>query len=436
MQILILAILLGALVGLRNEIVYVKKGQSPIGGFRSFIFIAILGYLAGIIYTQYTLLSLLISGFMFSLVLLYYTKDLKRENKLGLTMELSAILVYLSAFLLTTSILPARITVAITILVAFLLANQKSLRHLLFAFKEEEVTQIALFATLTFVILPFLPNHTFSILEILPKLSPILSQIPSTWQILLTIPLINPFKLWWIVVLVSGIEVLGYVIARIVGQTTSIITTSLISGFISSTSSTIAFAQQAKQHKNKLLFASAILLANAVSFLEIYLLVAPVSTKFLNAILLPNTILLITLGIGGIITLIIAKIKNTETTKHESKQKHTMFDLKFALSFALLLGIVQIVTRIAYVLFGNIGFLATSALAGFSGINAVVLNTAILLQNGSITTSLALQTFLIVNIVNLLAKAFYIQLTKQSKITVTYLFWVFIAVLLAFIAIL
>ena len=433
---LILAILLGALVGLRNEIVYVKKGRGPLGGFRSYIFIGILGYLSGMLVNSVlgvglaNILHLAIVG----IVLIYYFYDMRRHSKLGLTMELSALIVYVASFAITTSVIPSKIAVAIVILVAFLLASQKSLRNFLFAFKETEVTQIALFATLTFVILPFLPDKTYSLFDLshmISGLDTIFLQLANNsvfWQKVLFIGLINPFKLWLFVVLVSGIEVLGYIVSRLVGKTTSLLITGLVSGFISSTSSTIAFSREAKASKNKALYLAVILLANAISFVEVYLLVAPVSLEFFQIIFKANTALLLILGVIGVIVLQYAKRLENKTSKtraklddyHKQELRDKMFDIKFALGFAVLLTVVQIITKIAYVLLGNAGFLITSALAGFSGINAVLINTGMLVQNHMISPYIAGLTFLVVNIVNLLAKSVYILINKQKTIAIWY----------------
>ncbi len=430
---LILAILLGALVGLRNEIVFVKKGRGPLGGFRSYIFIAILGYLSGVMANvpQFSPLAWILGLAIVGIILIYYFYDLKKQEKLGLTMELSGLIVFTASFILATHLLEPKIIVAIVILVAFLLASQKGLRHFLFAFKEYEVTQIALFATLTFVILPFLPDSYFKLADlvhILPELNSVFTNAHGIWAKLLYINLINPFKLWMFVVLVSGIEVLGYLVGRFVGQTTSIILTSLVSGFISSTSSTIAFSKQSRESSNKLLFLAAILIANAISFVEVYLLVLPVSFKYFKLIFLANTTLLVGFGILGFLVLILNRFNKNLEIKSEHANK--IFDIKFAIGFAILLTVVQIITKIAYVFLGNAGFLITSALAGFSGINAVLINTGMLFENGLIGAKVALLTFLIVNIVNLLAKALYILINKENKIA----WWFFVSVVLVILA--
>ena len=435
---LILSILLGALVGLRNEIVYVKKGQGPIGGFRSFIFVAILGYFTGVLLRAprvCSVLGLLITLFLFMLVLIYYAFDLKRrESKLGLTMEISAVLVYLASIFLTTHLLPAKIVVAIIIFVAFLLASQRSLRSMLFTFKEEEVTQLALFATLTFVILPFLPNKTFNLIGLIPWFKAFLhtANISGFWLNFLTIPLLNPFKLWLFVVLVSGIEILGYILIRIFGQTSGIVLTAIASGFLSSTSSTIAFANQARQSLNKMLYLGAILIANAVSFFDVFLLVAPISLVYLRAVYLPTIVLIIGLGVLGlIVTLLDKKYGRNEPNVTLVGTHNKMFDIKFAVEFAVVLTVVQIVTKLAYITWGQNAFLVTSALAGLAGINAVLINTAELVATGMISMKLAVLTFFAVNIVNLLAKAVYIAMNKQKEIMWGYLVSVVITLGLA-----
>ena len=58
--------------------------------------------------------------------------------------------------------------------------------------------------------------------------------------------LINPRKIWMVVVLITGIDVFGYILGRIVGKKSGFAVTSFMAGFVSSTSATQSLPQRSK----------------------------------------------------------------------------------------------------------------------------------------------------------------------------------------------
>ena len=88
-----------------------------------------------------------------------------------------------------------------------LLAFRKPMHGMLRTLTEEEVRAIARFAVISIAVLPFLPDAHYG-----PY---------GAW---------NPFKLWLVVLLVTGFSIAGYVLNRAIGQDRGTITTALIGG--------------------------------------------------------------------------------------------------------------------------------------------------------------------------------------------------------------
>lgn len=77
---------------------------------------------------------------------------------------------------------------------------------------------------ITAIVLPVLPNQ------------PVWDQPP--------FDVLNPYKVWLMVVLISGISFLGYVLIKIAGPRRGISLTGILGGLASSTATTLSFAQR------------------------------------------------------------------------------------------------------------------------------------------------------------------------------------------------
>ena len=105
--------------------------------------------------------------------------------------------------------------------VVLILALREELHGFVDRLDERDIKSLARFAVISLGVLPFLPNEAFG-----PY---------GAW---------NPFKLWWVVVLVTGFSFVGYIANRIFGARHGTIATALIGGAYSSTAVTQSLAQR------------------------------------------------------------------------------------------------------------------------------------------------------------------------------------------------
>jgi len=213
------------------------------------------------------------------------------------------------------------------------------------------------------------------------------------------------------------------VLSRFSGKNKGVIMTSAVGGFISSTSTIHSLAMKSKNNTNINELVTAAMVANLTSFIQIFVLVAPLNSKWLVSI---TPVLMTIIGSTVFVSLIfylkdrkkmsVISRSQSETTNPingNDSDDNRVFSLKHALLFALLLITVRVLTKAALILYGESGFLASSVLASFTGIDAVVINLAELADK-AISAKSALFTLLFVNATNLLVKVVY-SIPKAKK---------------------
>lgn len=407
---LLLAILFGAAIGFERE--GSNQGHGALGGIRTYSLIALIGALAGILFTHnFGALALVVTSGFLVLLISYYIVGSSTTKDFGLTTELSVVITFLVGLLVTLNIIPLHIIVAVFVILMLILSIKSKTSQIVAGVSREELQSFISYAIIALVVLPFLPNVGYSVADI-PVLPAILQGLNLDLGRLNTIELINPQKIWLVVVLITGIDVFGYVLGRLVGNKKGFALTSFMAGFVSSTSATQSLAQKSKKTKFVSHLLGAAVLANLASFLQIFLLVGPLNPQWLITII-PGILLMIISA--GIIAFLFLKKKEPDDPEQEPvTSRGKIFALMPALKFASILIIVKIVTKISLILFGQSGFIISSVIASFAGIDAILVNLAEM-AGQTITFKFAFITFLLVNATNLLSKTFYsyLQGTRQ-----------------------
>jgi len=218
--------------------------------------------------------------------------------------------------------------------------------------------------------------------------------------------IVNPYRLWFIVALVTGIDLVGHLIERFSGLSKGRMFAGFLGGFVSSTATTQSLAQESvDSEKTNTLVASAVV-ANMASFVQLFVLLVGTNAAFMvHATPLVGVLILS----SGLVALMYSFGKDASTkggrgaTIHKQSQ---IISIVPAMKFALLFVGVRLVSKISLQVFGKGGFMATSALASFTGLDAVVINIAEM-SGRSIDFRVGLQAVILVNAVNLIAKTLY-----------------------------
>jgi len=406
---LLLAFLIGSLIGLERQ--FNERGvagetqeQTAIVGVRTFSLIATLGTIAGLVYNANSFLASFLGITFFILLITYYIFDSRQTHDYGITTELSMLYTFLIGALLALSILPIQIILALSVVLLLLLSRKQQIHGFIERISHSELNAFISYAIVALVILPFLPNETYALSDV-PFIRTLLLQFDFPAERAANIELFNPFRIWLIVALITGIDILGYVLERTLGQKRGWLLTSIAGGFISSTATTQSLAQQSKEAKNISPLLAAAVIANLASFFQIGIVILAVNSAFFVSIL-PSLLLLITSGIGVSLFFLLKRDHQKHAKKLAMVKTHEIFNLGPALKFALLFLVITIVSKLALAFFGNSGFLVTTAIGALAGLDAVMINTAGL-AGQMINYQLGLLAFLLANAVNLTAKAVY-----------------------------
>jgi len=371
---------LGLVVGLERE--HSQKGAKTFAGARTFALIALLGAIAAYVQGRHGAEWMVVAAFLgiTSLVAVSYFVS-SRAGQLGATTEVSALFTFLVGALCGWGELGLAAGVGVAGL--FLLSIKEWSDRLARRISEEDVVAAVKFAVITAIILPLLPNRAFG---------------PTP-----ALQVLNPFKIWLMVVLISGLNFASYILVKIVGQRHGLGLTGILGGLVSSTAVTLGFSQRSRlEPPLAAALTLGILLAWTVMFVRVLVMVSIVS---------PDLALRLATGIGlmaGVSLALCAFLwwrhRTGEGETETIKSGQNPFDLSEAVKFGLLFGVVIFVARAAQVYFGDTGLYIAGGLAGLTDVDAISLSMANLANANPADLGPAARTVLIAVLSNTLVK--------------------------------
>jgi uncharacterized membrane protein (DUF4010 family) len=356
-----IAILLGTLVGIEREKRKAEE-QEPghIAGLRTFTLLALLGAAAGFISKNLSspwilAAALLIVGAF--IVAGYFVTARSSDGGKGLTTETAAIVVFLLGAMVMFG--ERELAIALGVVTAAVLAYKQPLHGFVEKLGWDDVYAGLRLLIATFIALPLLPNRTVD-----------------PWGAL------NPYELWLLVILISSLSLVGYVLTRWLGPARGTALTGLTGGLVSSTAVTLSFAREARDNpQNVAALACGILLAWAVMFLRVIVLVAVVNRKLLPEILIP--FLLMGLTSGGYAAFLYFRDSSVDGTAPKGEVEiENPFSLTAAAKFAALFAVVLLAVKIVQEHFPPSGLYAVAALAGLTDVDAITLSMSEFAQSG------------------------------------------------------
>lgn len=269
---------IGAIVGLeREKSMQMNKEQSPIG-IRTDILIGILGgsavYLSQII-NEWVFLITLISVITYSLLPLT-RKENEGEKLMSYKTAISSVIVFLMGALAFSG--QIQVALAVAIITTFVLSLKYTLKQFIYGVSYPELIDGVKFVIIAFIILPFLPNIPYD--QTLVGFFE-----PSTITAPLATNIINPYRIWLLIVIISGLNFLGYILVKVFGKNKAYSLTGLIGGFYSSTVTSLNLSTTSKAHLDiKYPFVAGILLACGASFFKMMVLVRTLNMELFNRI--------------------------------------------------------------------------------------------------------------------------------------------------------
>lgn len=411
----ILALGFGAILGLETETRAIPTNEKErdllererLGGVRTYTTLSLFGALSGLMFAAgYEIFAYLMFIAIATIVLAAYVLNVQYRQAFGMTTEVSILTTVLISFAATADIVSVQILIVLGIVLAFILSQKRGISSLAKRLAHQELEDVVKFLIAAVVVLPFLPDINIYLSQI-PVMHDLLKNLGAPETLLNSLVILNPFRLWQYVLLISGFNLIGYFAHKTIGKHKGLLITGIFGGFVSSTATVVVFAHKAKHNARKHAsreFAAIALVANGVSFIPMTLLASSINAEFGYLVLMMGLILLIASLIYA--TIIFATTK-TDSDSNVDTVKYTPFSLGPAVEFVILLTLVRIAVQIAKFYFGDGAFLLVTALTGLIGVDVATISIAELVSAGTLTVPFALFAFLITNLVNFGAKTFY-----------------------------
>lgn len=444
---LIISLILGAFIGLERESYEqlpdktepdiktdLAVGVGP--GVRTFSLITLLGAVTGLMRAEFFWLFIIVNiCFMFILLTSYVLSSVYSKD-IGFTTELAVLFSYLIGLFIALDVFSVQLILAFTVVLVLIMSQKRTIKTFVAGLHRSEVTGFISFLIIALVILPFLPNTNYSIGNI-PGLVAFFNSYGLDISSFTNVELFNPFTLWLVVALITGVDVVGYILEKTVGQKKGWLFTSIAGGFVSSTAVTQTLAIRSKTSDTANRLAAAAVFANLASFFQIFILIATLNSKLLVESTLFIFSLIISSLIAGLILLRNDKRSGVDNLKETKKklQEVEIFALKPALKFAIVFLLIQIVTKVSLHIFGNQGFLLTSSLASLTGLDAVTINIS-QLSTTAITFETAILALIFANAVNILGKVLYSFLQGSREFAVRFGVSMIFVILVSFVGLL
>jgi len=345
---------IGLLIGLERE-----RSPGSRAGLRTFALVALFGTLAAMLSEEANMPWLLLGGLLtvglMTIAAYFRVKDDSADPG---TTTVAAILV---CYGLGAAVWYENDTLAImlAIITTVLLYFKTELHGITEKLSRRDLISILQFAVLTFIILPILPDKNYGPYEA-----------------------INPYQIWLMVVLISGVSLAGYVALQFIGPRHSAVL-GLFGGLVSSTATTLVYARRSAENQNFIpLAVVVILLANLTVLIRLTIVSAVVSPS-----ILPH--LLPILGSGFLLGLGITAYwwyqlqQQNELPVPETKNPT---EIGTAAAFGLIYGIVLFSSAWLSDIAGSSGLYAVALISGLTDVDAITLSSLRLYELGKLGT--------------------------------------------------
>ena len=332
---LLITSLFAFIIGLEIKTYYKRKKLPLIGSTRTMLFLGIIGFLTYKISLYFYLAFFVVFGLLY---LAYYIKELQNQ-KTTIILFLVATIVY--TFGPINIYFPFWMDAIIFVIIIFTL-NYKKYFTFYNELNEEEFETLAKFVLLSGVILPILPKEKIPYLDI------------------------SYFKIWLVVVVVSGISYGSYIASKYIFKNKGFLLTGILGGLYSSTATTVVLAKKSKNIPINIINAS-IIIATSMMYLRLLVISFIFNKEVTFKLLIPFLTLS---AISAVIAFIFYKKENQ--TSNESNQNP--LELSTAFVFALLFVIMIAITKFVVINFGNLGLQILSFIVGFTDIDPFILS--------------------------------------------------------------
>lgn len=291
-----------------------------------------------------------------------------------------------------------QVAVALAMVTTVLLYFKTELHDVSRRLTRQDIVSFLQFALITFVVLPVLPDQGYGPYDQL-----------------------NPYKIWLMVVLTSGLSLAGYATLRLAPQSSAVPLLGLLGGMVSSTATTLVFARQVRDDAKHAQGAAVIItIANLVVLGRIAVLaavVAPAALPVLAPVLA-----------AGLVAGALPPLRGwlaVRRSKAPAPELDNPVNLRHALMFGAIFAVVLVVSAAFHDKAGSMGVYAVAAVSGLADMDAIALTTFNLLGGGQLSAGEAAIAVVIALASNMAFKATLVLViagrAMAGKVALSYL---------------
>ena len=317
-------------------------------GMRTFSVISLVGFSAALAGERLPYLApVALAGVCVVVVAMYFRAT---DHGTGVTTEIAAIGTCLLGMLCHENSHAAGV---LALIFTVLLAAKRFTRETVRKMRWVELTDTLKFLVVILIVLPLLPDKAID-----------------------PYGAFNPYKVGFLVVLISGISFVGYFLTRILGAQKGLGLTGILGGLTSSTAVTAAMAADAREHPElRAICAFSTIAANATMFVRVLVVVAVLDRTLALRLAWPiGSMSLAAIIAAGVLWLQAGK-RDDNSQPGELPLKNP-FSLGPAIKFGLFFVAILFVAKLATLYLGNQGLYMAAALSGLADVDAITLTIA------------------------------------------------------------
>jgi uncharacterized membrane protein (DUF4010 family) len=320
-----------------------------------------------------------------AIIVTQYVIGSRREQGIGLTTEVAAMLTFVLGMLVRFD---RGLAVLMGLATTLLLVSKPWVRTVVSKLRRIEITATLQLLILLAIVLPLVPTEPIDPWKALP-----------------------PRKICLFIILIAGISYIGYILSRIFGHRRGAGITGIVGGLTSSTAVTVAMAQTGKRTESMRRPGQlAVFLANTMMFARVIVVTAVLSRSLARELAVPMVAMgLVMLG-GALWKWRQGGDDDSEEAEEESTAEdegptlENPFALIPALKWGLLLCAVLLGAVLARKAFGHSGLYAAAAASGLADVDAITLAVGKEAAEGALSIGVAALAITIAVVSNTIVK--------------------------------
>lgn len=382
------ALLLGALIGIERG--WVARGREwgeRVAGIRTHALVGLLGGIAALLAESLTPWAFPLMFLAVAVIaLVAYRARMEQSQDYSITGLIGLLLTFCFGALAVA--VDMGLATACAVFTAMILDNKREIHGLLHKLQANELDAGLKLLMISVVMLPLLPNENMGPGDVL-----------------------NPYEIWWLVVLIASISFIGYFAVRIGGTEKGILFTGLFAGLTSSTALTLEYAHQARREPQLApMLAAGILLACGTMLPRLLLYAALLGPALLPQLLVPVAAMGVTLYLPALWLW----RRHRKSLAADRPMTQNPLELRAALLLGALLVVVMVLGEWLRTWLGSAGVYLLAGVSGIADVHAVALSLSRMASTTSIEVTTAVVGIVLAASVNNLFKV-VLALTRGTR---------------------